>query len=108
MLSKSALLLVVRVKLQGRRGYTIPIPVWVIDEFFMAITELAWIGEIALKHIPLPGDEKARKHLNWVKTISPSRVIAVANNVIKDLCKYKGLDLIDVKSGDVQVKVSLR
>jgi len=108
MWSKSALLLMIRVKVQGHRGYTLPVPVWAVDEFFMALSDLAWVGEMVLKHIPLPRDEKAQKNLIWVRTISPSDIISVAYSVIKDLRRYKGLDVVDVKSGDVQVKVSLR
>lgn len=108
MWSKSALLLTVRVKVQGHRGFTFPIPVWVVDEFLTALTDLAWVGERVLMHIPLYQDERARKHLNWVKTISPSGVIELANKVIKDLRNYKGMDVVDVKTKDVDVKVSLR
>jgi len=108
MWTKTAMLLIVQVKTQKHRGFTLPIPVWVVDEFFMALTELAWVGEKALKHMPLPRDEKDRKHFNWVKTFSPSGIISVAHAVSKDLRKYKGLDVVDVKSGDVQVKISLR
>ena len=108
MWTKTAMLLIVQVKTQKHRGLTLPIPVWVVDEFFMALTDLAWVGEIALKHIPLPRDEKDPKHLNWVKTFSPSGIISVAHAVSKDLRKYKGLDVVDVKSGDIQVKISLR
>lgn len=108
MWSKSALLLTVRVKVQGHRGFTFPIPVWVVDEFLTALTDLAWVGERVLMQIPLPQDEKGRKHLNWLKTISPSRVIELVNKVSKDLRNYKGMDVVDVKTKDVQVKVSLR
>lgn len=108
MWSKSALLLMVRVKVQGHRGFTFPIPVRVVDEFLKALTDVAWVGEMALERIPLSRDEKAREHLSWVKTISPSGIISALHMVIKDLSKYKGLDVVDVQVGDVQVKISLR
>ncbi|WP_042333836.1 hypothetical protein [Desulfosporosinus meridiei] len=108
MWSKSALFLMVRIKVQKRRGYTFPVPVWVVNEFLTALTDLVWIGEMALKRIPLPKDERSRQQMSWVKTVSPSGIITGTQMVIKDLCKYKGLDIVDVKTADVQVKISLK
>jgi len=98
--NKSARLLMVRVKVQKRRRFTFPVPIWVVDEFLDALTDLAWVWEIALRQVPVPQDEKASKHLRWVKMISPSG--------IKDLTRYKGLDVVDVEVGEIQVKVSLK
>ncbi|AFQ45025.1 hypothetical protein Desmer_3143 [Desulfosporosinus meridiei DSM 13257] len=100
--------LMVRIKVQKRRGYTFPVPVWVVNEFLTALTDLVWIGEMALKRIPLPKDERSRQQMSWVKTVSPSGIITGTQMVIKDLCKYKGLDIVDVKTADVQVKISLK
>lgn len=100
--------LIVRIKVQKRRGYTFPVPVWVVNEFLTALTDLVWIGEMALKRIPLPKDERSRQQMSWVKTVSPSGIITGTQMVIKDLCKYKGLDIVDVKTADVQVKISLK
>ena len=108
MWNKSAWLLMVRVKVPKHRGFTFPVPIWVVDEFLEALTDLAWVGEIALRQVPVPRDEKASKHLRWVKTISPSGIIAATHCIIKDLTRYKGLDLVDVETGDVQVKVSIK
>jgi len=108
MWSKTAKLLMIRIKTQENRGFTFPVPVWVVNEFLKALTDIAWVGEMALKRIPLPQEEKARKHLSWVKTISPSGIILAVHMVIKDLSKYKGLHVVDVKTGDVEVKISLK
>ncbi|MDR3541314.1 MAG: hypothetical protein P4L69_10170 [Desulfosporosinus sp.] len=108
MWTKSAKLLMVRVKVQKRRGFLIPIPIWVIDEFLEALADLAWVGELVLNRIPLPRDEKARKHQSWIKTCSPSGIIIVSHNMIKDLSRYKGLDVVDMNTGEVQVKVSIK
>jgi len=102
------MLLIVRIKLKGRRRFTFPVPVWVVDEFMEALTDLARIVELVLKNIPDPREEKARNHLRWVKRISPSGIIAVSQGLIKDLNRYKGLDVVDVETEDVQVKISLK
>lgn len=108
MWNKSARLLMLRIKVQKRWGFTLPVTIWVVDEFLEALTDLAWVGELVIKRVPLPQDEKAREHLNWVKTISPSGIIAMMHNIFKDLSKYKGLDLVDVEAGEVQVKISIK
>lgn len=100
--------LVLRVKVQKRRGYTFPIPVWVVNEFLTALTDIVRVGEIALQRMPLPKDETSRQSMSWVKTVSPRGIIAATRMVIKDLSKYKGLDIVDVKTADVQVKISLK
>lgn len=102
------MLLIVRIKLKGRRRFTFPVPVWVVDEFMEALTDLARMVELVLKNIPDPREEKARNHLRWVKRISPSGIIAVSQGLIKDLNRYKGLDVVDVETEDVQVKISLK
>ena len=98
----------VRVKVQKRRGFAFPLPIWVIDEFLEALTDLAWVGEMVIRRIPLPRDENARKHLSWVKSISPSGIIASTHCIIKDLSRYKGLDVVDVETEVVQVKISIK
>ena len=108
MWNKSARFLMVRVKLQKHRGFVFPVPVWVVDELFEALTDLAWVGEMVIRRVPLPRDEKARTHLSWAKTISPSGIIAASHSMIKDLRRYKGLDVVDVEVGDVQVKISIK
>ncbi|WP_045575241.1 hypothetical protein [Desulfosporosinus sp. I2] len=108
MWNKSAKLLVVRVKVQSHRRFTFPVPIWVVNQFLEALTDLAWVGEMAIRKIPVPRDEKAGKHLRWVKTISPSGIIAATHNIIKDLSDFKGLDIVHVETEDVQVKVSIK
>ncbi|OLN28692.1 hypothetical protein DSOL_3927 [Desulfosporosinus metallidurans] len=98
----------VRVKVKRRMGFAFPVPIWVVDEFFEALADLAWVGEMALRRVPLPREEKARNHLRWVKAISPSGIVAGSHSIIKDLSKYKGLDVVDVEAGDVRVKISLK
>lgn len=102
------MLLMIRVKVQKRRGFVIPVPVWVVNDFLTALRDLVWLGETTLKHIPFPQDETSLKRLSWIKTVSPNGIIAATQLVIKDLCRYKGLDVVDVKTGDVQVKISLK
>lgn len=110
MWNKSARLLVVRVKVQRHRGFAFPVPFWVVDELLEALTDLVWIGEMVIKRVPLPRDKKARKHLSWMKTCSPSGMIDATHSIIKDLdlSRYKGLDVVDVETGDVQVKISIK
>lgn len=106
--NKSVRLLMVQFKVQKHRRVAFPVPVWVVDEFLEALTDLAWIGERIISRIPLPQDEKARKHLSWVKKISPSAIIASTHCIIKDIYRYKGLDVVDVQVGEVQVKISIK
>ena len=96
MWNKSARLLMVRVKLQKHRNFVFPVPFWVVDEFFEALTEfgLGW------------GGNGIRSR--WVKTFSPSGIIAASHSIIKDLNRYKGLDVVDVEVGEVQVKISIK
>jgi len=98
----------VRVKVHSHRGFAFPVPLWVVGQFLDALTDLAWVGESVIRRIPLPQDEKARKHMSWVKSFSPSGIITVTNSMMKDLSQYKGLDLVDVQAGEVQVKISIK
>lgn len=98
----------VRVKVQSRWNFTFPVPLYVVDELFEALTDLAWVGEIALKFVPVPREENMRKHLRWVQMLSPSGIISASHIMMKDLRQHKGLDLVDVETGDVRVKVQLR
>ncbi|HEY8910645.1 MAG TPA: hypothetical protein VIM51_10265 [Desulfosporosinus sp.] len=108
MWNKSARLLMVRVNVQKRRGFAFPVPVWVVDEFLEALADLARVGEMVIRRIPVPRDEKTRKHLNWVQTISPSGIIASTHSIIKELYRYKGLEVADVEVGEVKVKICLK
>ena len=108
MWNKSAKLLMVRVKVQKHRKLTFPVPIWVADEFLEALADLASVAELVLRQVPDPQDDKARKHLQWVRMISPRGIIFALHSIIKDLTKYKGLDVVDVEVGDIQVKVSLK
>jgi hypothetical protein len=98
----------VRVKVTRHRGFGFPVPVWVMGELMEALTDLAWVGERVISHVPLPRDEKARKNLSWIKACSPSGLMNVTHNIIKDLSRYKGLDIVDVEAGEVRVKISIK
>ena len=100
--------LVTRVRIRNRWGFAFPVPFIVVDELFEALTDLVWVGEQVLKLVPLPQDADHRKHLRWVKSLSPSTALAACHFVMKDLKGHKGLDLVDVEVGDVQVHVHLR
>lgn len=108
MWSKSAKFLMVRWKVKGRRGFVFPVPVWVVNGFMEALAELAWVGEVVIKCIPLPQEKKAHGPMYWLKIISPCGIIEAAYNVIKDLNHYKGLDVVDVEAGNVWLKISLK
>ena len=108
MWNKSARLLMVRVKVKKRRGFSFPVLIWVIDEFLEALTDLASVGEMVIRCVPLPRDENARKSVSWVKSISPSGIIASTHSIIKDLSMHKGLDLVDVETKEVQVKIRIK
>lgn len=105
---KSVSLLMVRIKVLKHRAFTFPVPVWVVDEFLVALKELAGFGELVLRRVPLPQEEKARKHMGWVNLISPSDIIDTTQSFIKDLYRYKGLDVVDVEAAGVQVKISIK
>jgi len=106
--NKSAMVLMVRVKVKGHWGFIFPVPLWVVDQFLEAVKDLASVGEMGLKLVPLPQEENARNHLRFVKAISLSGLITVSHSVIKELRGHKGLDVVDVETGDVRVRVQLR
>ena len=108
MWNKSLRLLMVRVKVTRRRGFSYPVPIWVVGEFMDALTDLAWVGEKVISHVPLPQETKARQQLSWLRAWSPSGLMIVAHNLIKDLSGYKGLDIVDVQVGEIQVKISIK
>jgi len=108
MWNKSFGYLMVRVKVTRHRGFAFPVPIWVVSEFLEALTELAWLGEKAISHVPLPRDQKARKNLSWIKACSPSGLIIVTHNLIKDLSRNKGLDIVDVETGEVRFKITIK
>lgn len=108
MWTNSAHFLMIRIRVKGQRNFRFPIPLRVVDEWFEALSDLVRIGETALQFVPIPQESTARKHMNWVRTLSPSRIIRTANILLKDLSHHKGLDVIDVDTGDVQVKIHLR
>jgi hypothetical protein len=79
MWSKSAFLLMIQIKTQRGWGFTFPITLWVIDDWFEALTDLARVGEAALKLVPNPREPAARTHLQWVKRLSPSRILSISH-----------------------------
>ncbi|MGC7873855.1 hypothetical protein ACPUYX_20420 [Desulfosporosinus sp. SYSU MS00001] len=100
--------LIVRVKVKHHRGFVFPVPVWVVDELFVAFAELAWVGEKTLKCIPYHKDSKDRKLLSWINAISPSRFLEGLHNIVVELSRHEGLDIIEVETGEVKVKISLK
>lgn len=109
MWNKSALMLMVRVELPNRRCLKIPVSVWVVDEFLEALTDLAWLGEMVLRCVPIPSEKSGSyRYVRRIKAVSAKGIIAGVHNMIKDLRKYRGLDVVDVETGDVKVKISLR
>lgn len=108
MWNKSALLVMVQVKVPGHLNFRFPVPVWVVKEFFSAVKDLAGVGEGVLRRIPLPQDEKASRHLNWVKGISLRGAVEVVEMLINDLAGYKGLEVVDAEVRDIRVKISLK
>ncbi|WP_088186552.1 hypothetical protein [Desulfosporosinus sp. FKA] len=100
--------LIVRVKLKWHRWFVFPVPLWVADEFCEALAELAWAGEKTLKCIPYHKDHKDRKLLSWINTISPSHLLDGLHNMVLELSRQKGLDIIEVETGEVKVKISLK
>ena len=108
MWNKSAKFLMVRVRLENRKIPTFPIPLYVVDELFEALEDLAWLGEVILRFVPIPQEERAQKQMRWVKEIPLRRFLSVPHDVMKDLRKYKGLEVVDVETGVIKVKVQLR
>ncbi|WP_308892006.1 hypothetical protein [Candidatus Desulfosporosinus nitrosoreducens] len=108
MWSNSTRLMMVRIKVKNRRGLAFPVAVWVIDEFMDALTDLAWVGEVILRCIPLPKDEKSNKALRWVKAVPFSGLVAGVHGLIKGLSGYNGLDLVDVETENIKVSLSLK
>lgn len=108
MWSNAAHLLMVRVKYQRHRGFTFPIPLRVVSEWFEALADLVQMGEAVLKFVPAPQEATARRQMTWLKTLAPSRVIIITHRLVKDLRFYKELEVVNVETEDIQVKVYLR
>lgn len=108
MWNNTAYFLMVKVKVQDRRSFSIPIPLGVVDEWFEALADIVRIGETALRFVPISLEANARKQMNWIRTLSPSRMISIANIFFRDLSHHKGLEVVNVETGDVQVKIHLR
>lgn len=85
-----------------------PVSLWVVKGFFEALQDIAWLAAGILKLVPLPREESARKYMRYARTIPLSNLIAIISSIITDLGKQKGLDVVDVEVGDVQVKIHLR
>jgi hypothetical protein len=105
---KTAKFIMVRVKLPNRWIPPFPVPLYVVNELLDALTDLVWVGEVIIKLIPLPHEKRAQKHLLWIKAIPFSSFLSVTNRIIRDFRKHKGLEIVDVETGDVQVKIHLR
>lgn len=108
MWSNSAHFLMVRLKLKKHQSFTFPIPLRVINESVEALGDLVWIGEVILKWVPLPQEARAREQIIWVKTLSLSKFAVFVQSLIMELNHYKGLDLVDMDTEDVQVRITLR
>lgn len=106
MWNKSVRLFMFRVQVQKHRRLAFPVPVWVVNDFLEALTDLAWVGEQVILHVPVLRDEKSNKHVSWAEACS--LIITVTHNIIKDVSRYKGLDIVDVEAGEVRVKISIK
>lgn len=108
MWNNSAHFLMVRVKVHDRWGFMFPISLHVVNEWLEALGDLVRLGEGVLKFVPLPQEAGSRRQIIWIRTLSPSRIISFVNVLLKDLSDHKGLNVVDVEAGNIQVKVSLR
>lgn len=98
----------VKVKVQDRRNFSIPIPLGVVDEWFEALADIVRIGETALRFVPISLETNARKQINWIRTLSPSWMVRTLNVFLRDMSHHKGLEVVNVETGEVQVKIYLR
>lgn len=108
MWNNTAYFLMVKVKVQNRRSFSIPIPLRVVDEWFEALADIVRIGETAFRFVPISLETTARKQMTWLRTLSPSRMIRTLNVLLRDMGHHKGLEIVNVETGDVQVKIHLR
>ena len=108
MWNNSARLMIIRVQMNRRREWTIPVSVWAVNEFMEALTELAGIGGAVLKCLPLPKEEKARHTLTWLKRISPAGITTGMHDLIKDLMKYRGLEIVNAEVEGIRVRIIVK
>lgn len=101
--------MLVKVKLQRKMGFVIPIPLFVLDIIVDAIADLAWLGDLSR---PL-GLNKFQKHLNkygWGhigKQISLVQIIYIFQELIFEFRKYGRWRMVEVKTEEVQVYIDL-
>ena len=72
MWSKSARFLMVQIRVQGRWGFTLPVSLYLVDELFVALIDVAWLAEVV-----------------WIKKFSPSGIISASDTIMKDLRRIK-------------------
>lgn len=106
-----AFLMIVQVKLPSQRRFVIPVSLWVVDQLIKAVADLGRIGDAVIKVVPLPEgekDEAGRQALRYLKGASIGDLIEGLCEVMKDLRRYKGTNIVDVTVKDIEVKVQLK
>lgn len=111
MWNDKAFLMVVRVKLPNRRRFVFLISLWVVDQLFKALADLARVGDAVIKVVPLPQSEKdeaARQALRYLKGASIGDLVEGLREVLEELRRSKGTNVVDVAAHGIEVEVRLK
>ncbi|NBJ16897.1 MAG: hypothetical protein FNP40_15335 [Dehalobacter sp. 4CP] len=112
---RKAFLIVVSIRNKNRRKWLIPIPVWVVEDTFEAVQDIAWVGERILK---LSGkhdenkqaDRDKRADSQWRQYIigmPVSAVLQAVSGIIRELRTCGRFRMIEVEDKAIQIYVDL-
>ncbi len=101
-------LLIVRVRLGGRRNLTIPLSLWALEESFEAVSDMAWLGERILRfgarrRLGRPGN----KWSAYIKQMPVSAAIDQVGEILRDLRKLGRFRIVEVEDHNTRVYIDL-
>ena len=101
-------LLIVRVRLKGKRNLTIPVSLWTLEEAFEAVSDLAWLGEKILHFSAWHRQGRpGHKWSAYIKHMPVSAAVGQAGEVLRDLRKQGRFRLVEVEDRNTRVYIDL-
>jgi len=110
---RKAFLIVVSIRNKNHRKWLIPIPVWVVEDTFEAIQDIAWVWERIMK---LKGRRDEERHTagekrtddKWRKTIAEmpvSSVLQTVMDIIRELRIHGRFTMVEIEDKAIQIYV---
>ena len=94
-------LMLVRVRLAGRRGFTLPLPLAVLDETLEALADLFWLGEALIpdwRASPGRYAAKSGEH-GFPAGFSPYAVLEMCRSIFGEMRRYGRWQMVEVDDG---------